>query len=161
MRVSCVVKEKRRRSFLMTVSTSESMKTVVLDSFALLAYFEKEPGWKRVIALLTGAAAEEHLLACTTVNWGEVLYITERVYGREKADAVSNVLDELPISWVDVDRRLAREAANFKVGGGLAYADCFAAALAYMRDGPVVTGDPEFARVEDTVTVEWLGREER
>ncbi|NBB99561.1 MAG: hypothetical protein GVY15_01695 [Bacteroidetes bacterium] len=47
-------------------------------------------------------------------------------------------------------------AANFKVRGGLAYADCFAAARAYMRDGPVVTGDPEFARVEDRVTVEWL-----
>ena len=161
MRVSCVVKEKRRRSFLTTVSTSEPMKTVVLDSFALLAYFEKEPGWKRVITLLTGAAAEEHSLACTTVNWGEVLYITERVYGREKADAVSSVLDELPISRVDVDQQLARVAANFKVGGGLAYAGCFAAALAHMRDGPVVTGDPEFARVEDKVAVEWLGREER
>ncbi|TQE95327.1 MAG: type II toxin-antitoxin system VapC family toxin [Spiribacter salinus] len=133
------------------------MKTVVLDSFALLAYFEKEPGWRRVTTLLTEAAASKHSLECTVVNWGEVYYITERVYGREKADVVLRVMDDLPISWIDVDRSLTRVAANFKLAGGLAYADCFAAALAYTKQGPVVTGDSEFARVEGKVSIEWLG----
>ncbi len=133
------------------------MKTVVLDSFALLAYFEKEPGWQRVTTLLTEAAASKHSLECTVVNWGEVCYITERVYGREKADVVLRIMDDLPISWIDVDRSLARVAADFKVAEGLAYADCFAAALAYTKEGPLVTGDPEFTRLEGKISIEWLG----
>ena len=63
-------------------------------------------------------------------------------------------MDDLPISWIDVDRSLARVAADLKVAGGLAYADCFAAALAYTKEGPVVTGDPEFACMADTVSIE-------
>lgn len=54
------------------------MKTIVLDSYALLAYFEKEAGWDTVAELLADAAADRYLLQCCVVNWGEVLYITER-----------------------------------------------------------------------------------
>jgi predicted nucleic acid-binding protein len=42
------------------------------------------------------------------------------------------------------------------VDGGLAYADCFAAALARETDGEVVTDDPEFEHVSDRVDVRWL-----
>jgi ribonuclease VapC len=54
------------------------VKTIVLDSYALLAYFEKEAGWDTVAELLTDAAADRYVLQCCVVNWGEVLYITER-----------------------------------------------------------------------------------
>lgn len=135
------------------------MKTIVLDSYALLAYFEKEAGWNDVARLLADAAAERCALRCSIVNWGEVLYITERVYGVEKANEVEVVMDDLPVEWVDADRALTREAARLKVDGGLAYADCFAAALALVADGEVVTGDPEFAAVEGQVAVRWLPQE--
>lgn len=132
------------------------MKTIVLDSYALLAYFEKEAGWKDVAHLFTDAAADRCTLQCCVVNWGEVLYITERVYGVQKAKEVEAVITELPVELVKADRTLTREAARLKVGGGLAYADCFAAALAHVADGEVVTGDPEFGAVEEQVTVRWL-----
>ena len=55
-----------------------------------------------------------------------------------------------------VDLELAARAAWFKLRGGISYADCFAAALAH-RDGlPLITGDPEFRRVEDVVRIAWL-----
>ena len=38
----------------------------------------------------------------------------------------------------------------------MAYADCFAAALAKLRGLEVVTGDPEFKAVEKEVKVAWL-----
>lgn len=132
------------------------MKTIVLDSYALLAYFEKEAGWKEVAQLLTDAAADRCVLQCCVVNWGEVLYITERAYGTDKADEVEAVMDDLPIEIVNADRALTREAARLKVDGGLAYADCFAAGLALVADGEVVTGDPEFEAVEDRVAVRWM-----
>lgn len=90
------------------------------------------------------------------VSWGEVLYITERVYGAEKADEVEAVMDELPVEIVDADRTLTREAARLKVDGGPAYADCFATGLELTTDGEVVTGDPEFEAVDNRVAVRWL-----
>jgi ribonuclease VapC len=135
------------------------MKTIVLDSYALLAYFEREDGWDTVAQLLADAAADRCVLYGCVINWGEVRYITERVYGPEKADEVEAVMDDLPIEWVDADRELTREAARLKIDGGLAYADCFAAALALRTDGEVVTDDPEFEVVADRVDVRWLTRE--
>ena len=137
------------------------MKTIVLDSYALLAYFEKEAGWEEVAELLADAAADRCALQCGVVNWGEVLYITERVYGADKAEEVEAVMDNLPIEIVDADRALTHEAARLKVDGGLAYADCFAAGLALVTDGEVMTGDPEFEAIEEQVAVRWLKSNQR
>jgi predicted nucleic acid-binding protein len=38
----------------------------------------------------------------------------------------------------------------------LAYADCFAAALAKIKKAELYTGDPEFKAVEKEVEVIWL-----
>lgn len=38
----------------------------------------------------------------------------------------------------------------------MAYADCFAAALARTRNAELVTGDPEFKEVEGEVKIAWL-----
>jgi predicted nucleic acid-binding protein len=38
----------------------------------------------------------------------------------------------------------------------LAYADCFAAALAKIKKAELYTGDPEFKAVEKEVKVIWL-----
>jgi ribonuclease VapC len=140
----------------MSVKRRRPVNTTVLDSYALIAYFEKEGGWDTVAQLLADAAAERCRLCGCVVNWGEVLYITERAYGPEKTDEIESIMEELPIEWVDADRALTREAARFKVDGGLAYADCFAAGLAQQTDGEVVTDDPEFERVSNRVDVRWL-----
>ena len=48
--------------------------------------------------------------------------------------------------------------AHIKAHYPVSYADAFAVALAQEMDGPVVTGDPEFKRVEDEglISVVWL-----
>jgi ribonuclease VapC len=38
----------------------------------------------------------------------------------------------------------------------LAYADCFAAATALQYEATILTGDPEFKKIEVLVQVEWL-----
>ncbi|MFB6273822.1 MAG: hypothetical protein ABEL51_13090 [Salinibacter sp.] len=57
------------------------MKTTVLDSYALLAYFEREDGWETVPQVLADAAADRCALYGCVVNWGEVLYMTKHAYG--------------------------------------------------------------------------------
>ncbi len=130
----------------------------VLDSYALLAYLEAEAGSNRVSQLLEMAEKGRcHLYMCI-VNLGEVLYIVERERGLSRATEILARVDELPIEIVDVDRTLTLMAAHFKAGCPIAYADCFAAALAMIRGIPLVTGDPEFHKIkaDSNLSIEWL-----
>lgn len=132
------------------------MSTLVLDSYALLAYFEKESGWEQVTRHLTASANDETDLLLSVVNWGEIHYITQRLYGPEPTEEVLSAIDDLPIEVREVGRSDAQAAADLKARGGLSYADCFAAGLAREAGAAVLTGDSEFERVEDVVDVQWL-----
>jgi hypothetical protein len=44
----------------------------------------------------------------------------------------------------------------FKAKEKIAYADCFAAALAREKKAQLVTGDPEFKPLEDEVNILWI-----
>lgn len=128
----------------------------VLDSFALLAYFEDEVGGHRVKAVLAQAAKHRVEVCVSVVNYGEVVYITEREHGLRAAHKLIAALDQLPITVVDVDRRSALAAAHVKAKYPLSYADAFAVALAQARRATVLTADPEFRAVEPLVLIEWL-----
>ncbi len=132
---------------------------LVLDSFALLAFFGDEPGGTQVRELLTSAAAGECDLLMSMVNLGEVMYIVERHRGLAQAQKTLARIDELPIEIVDTDRGSALAAAHIKAHCSLSYADCFAAALAQSRGAALVTGDPEFreAAIGKELPILWLG----
>ena len=127
-----------------------------LDAHALTAYFEKEAGYEKVKDLLTAAASSGRYLLLSTVNWGEVHYVTHRHYGLEQANQIARLIDTFPIELVGVDRDMAKQAALFKVTQKMSYADCFAAALAKIRKATLVTGDKEFKSLEDEVKISWL-----
>jgi len=130
----------------------------VLDSYALLAYLEAEPGSNRVKEFLEMAAAGKcHLYMCV-INLGEVLYIVERERGLPVAQETLACIDELPIKIIDVDRTLTLAAAHLKMACPIAYADCFAAALSRGKNASLVTGDPEFRKVKPdfNLHLEWL-----
>lgn len=133
------------------------MKTLVLDSHPLIAYFEKDEGWEKVAEILEQAAEEKHHLLLSVVNWGEVYYITLREYGEEYAETVLHALKNMPIEIVEANKELTLQAARMKARGGLAYADCFAAGLVIMKKGAeLVTGDKEFRQVEKQIKIRWI-----
>src|SRR5881628_289468 len=134
------------------------MATKVLDSWALIAFFEDEPAAEQVEKLLTQAAAEKHKLLLSVVNWGEIYYNTMRAVSQEAADRQARDIAALPIDIVGVgdDLALARQAAIFKATHKMSYADCFAAALAKAKKAELVTGDPEFKQVEGEIRIAWL-----
>ncbi len=134
----------------------------VLDSYALLAFFEGEKkGQETVKQLLEKAFEGRYQLFMSVVNLGEVLYITERERGLPKVHEVLARIDELPIWIVDADRAYTLAAAHLKAKWPIAYADCFAVALANLQDATVVTGDPELKHLEaaSVVPIAWLPNE--
>jgi predicted nucleic acid-binding protein len=130
----------------------------VLDSFALLAYFEAESGSDQVRKLLESAQKERcHFYLCI-INLGEIVYIVERERGLPKAQEVLARIDELPVETVDVDRHLTLAAAHLQTDSPIAYADCFAAALSQIKNAILVTGDSEFRKIKTghNIQIEWL-----
>ncbi len=128
----------------------------VLDSFALLAFLQDEPGGDRIKAVLAQAEAGRARLAMAIVNLGEAIYIIEREKGLTAAHAALAAIDQLPITLVDADRSLTLSAAHIKANHALAYADAFAAALAESSRATLLTGDPEFRQMEEEIKIEWL-----
>lgn len=135
---------------------NEPLPQFVLDAFALLAFFQGEPGAKRVEALLDRAREQDAQLHLCLINYGEALYLIERRRGVEAARKAINILDHLPIVVVEADRPLTFAAARIKAHHRLSYADAFAVALAQELDAAIVTVDPELKSVEGLVRIEWL-----
>jgi ribonuclease VapC len=134
------------------------MAVKVLDSWALLAFFEDEPAAEIVEKILLEGEAGRTRLLLSVVNWGEVYYSIMRRVSQEAAEAKTREIAGMPIEIVPVeaDLVLARQAAKFKALHGMSYADAFAAALAKTEKAELVTGDPEFRQVEGVVKVHWL-----
>jgi ribonuclease VapC len=128
----------------------------VLDSFALIAFVQNEPGAERVEELLNNAATGDSELYISAVNLGEVFYTISNRQGTQSAVTVLSGIDQSPIQIVDVDRELALSAARIKARTGMGYADCFVAALAQRMSATVLTGDPDFEEMAGSVDIEWL-----
>lgn len=135
------------------------MATKVLDSWALIAFFEDEPAAEEVEKLLVKAEAGTHKLLLCVVNWGEIYYTTMRKVSQEAAEQKAKEIAGLTIEIVGVDDKnldLVRQAAIYKGSKKLSYADAFAAALAKLRNAELVTGDPDFKALEGEIKIAWL-----
>jgi ribonuclease VapC len=132
------------------------MKTYVLDSSALMTFFEDRPGAEKVEELLAKAAETKRPLLMSVVNWGEVYYSVWRARGEKAASAKLREIAQLPIQVIDVDMELAKLAASLKAEHNLPYADCFAAALAQARKAALVTSDKDFERAGSVVKTIWV-----
>jgi predicted nucleic acid-binding protein len=129
-------------------------KKKVLDSFALLAYLKMEGKYKKIKDLLS---SDEVRLLMNDINLGETFYILARERGMEKAEYfISTIFTSLPIQDVANTFQDVLEAARIKANHSLSYADCFAVALALKENAPIVTGDPEFKKVQKVVEIEWM-----
>ena len=133
-----------------------SAARVVLDSFALLAFFRGEAGEEKVAALLERAGLRDEPLHMTEVNYAEVKCIIMRKDGKDRWGEIAGELPALPIEFHFATRALADIAADVKARYKLSLADAFAAALAKERKAQLVTGDPEFKALDKEIKIGWL-----
>ena len=134
------------------------MAAKVLDSWALIAFFEGEAAADAVEHVLQQAANGRHRLFMSVINWGEIYYSTMREVSQQAAEQRVAELASLPIQIVGVsdDLALAKQGAVFKATKKMSYADCFGAALAKLKNAELFTGDPEFRQLETEIKIHWL-----
>ena len=135
------------------------LNNVVLDSFALIGYLENEAFSGRVEKLFYQARQDKIRIHLHAIHLGEVYYIIFIERGADLADLAFARIKALPLRYIDViDEILLRTAARFKAIYPISYADSFAAALAVNRKATLLTGDPEFKKLEDKeeLYIEWI-----
>ena len=128
----------------------------VLDSFALLVLLQKEPGSEDVLRLLREAQTGAGRMLMTWVSVGEVAYIIHRRWGQDRVHQVLANLEAAGIAIVPVGRDLALQATAIKATHAIAFADAVAAALALTEQAVLVTGVPEFGKLEGSLSIHWL-----
>jgi predicted nucleic acid-binding protein len=112
--------------------------TIVLDSWAVLAFLDDEGGAAQAVADLLDR--ERPLISW--INLGEVHDVIRHHHGEDAASATVRDLREVIDARLP-DERMVLDAARIKADHAMAFADAFAAALAVATDATVWTGDPE------------------
>lgn len=131
-------------------------KRSLLDSFAMLAFLNKERGFEKVKALLLEAARFEQPLLMNEINLGEVYYMTAKKRSLEHAQKFLHRLETLPIQPVSNSFADVLDAARIKARFPISYADAFAVTTAIRTNAAVVTGDNEFHAISHLVEIDWL-----
>lgn len=128
----------------------------VLDSYALLAFFNNEKGAGVVRGLLLKAVKNKLPLFLSNINLGEIIYIIERELGINSAQLALARIKEMPVEIVYADMELTLKAAHLKANYPISYADAFAVALTVLRSSILVTGDSDFSKLNHLVEILWL-----
>ena len=128
---------------------------LIFDSHALLKFFQKEKGYEKVVHLLEEIRKTGATKYINAINLGEIIYSTKKEFGDQKKLEVLANIERLNFTISPVPNNLIFQAAEYKAQYALSYADCFALASALEHQATLVTGDPEFKKVEHLVSIVW------
>ncbi len=132
------------------------MNTLVIDSWAVLAFLHKEPSYRTVKNLLQQAKQKKIRMVMSLYNVAEVYYKLIRTAGIDDARQTIESLRSIPIDFAPLDERRMFKAAEIKGQYPIAFGDCIALSLAREYSAPILTGDPEFHLVEHLVSIRWM-----
>lgn len=128
----------------------------VLDSYAVLAYFQGEKAGAKVKDILKQSLRGDAFIYLSSINLGEVYYIIARKMGIDRAKEIVRDISRLPVEVVDATVERVLDAAEVKASFSLSYADAFAVGTAKEFSAAVVTGDPEFKQAKVMVSIYWI-----
>jgi len=128
----------------------------IFDSYALLKLFQKEKGYEKVVRLFEEIKKTGGAKYINAINLGEIIYSTKREFGDQKKIEVLANVERLNFTVLPAPNALIFQAAEYKAQYSISYADCFTLASAIEHKATIVTGDPEFKKVEHLVSIIWV-----
>ncbi len=132
------------------------MKSILFDSHAILKFYQDEDGADKVEESLISSRQGDLNAFMSEINLGEVYYMTIRRLGLASAREYLEQFSELSIQVVHPSSDIILSASEIKAEYAISYADCFAVATALKVEASIITGDPEFKKVERLVKVDWI-----
>jgi len=128
----------------------------IFDSYALLKVFQKEKGYENIVGLLRNIKKTRVTKYINIINVGEIIYTTKREFGDQKKLEVLASIERLNFTILQATNSLVYQASEYKAQYSISYADCFVLASAIEYKATIVTGDPEFKKVEHLVDIVWV-----
>jgi ribonuclease VapC len=128
----------------------------IFDSHALLKFFQKEKDYEKVIHLLEEIKRSGVTKYINAINLGEIIYITTREFGDQKKLEALVSIERLGLSVLPASNKTVFQAAEYKALYSISYADCFVLASSVEHKATIVTGDPEFRKVEHLANIYWI-----
>jgi len=123
----------------------------LLDTSALLALLEDEPGADLVERKLEAAEAGEVELFASFASITEVYYVTEQERGAQKAAEFTAIIAGWPLTFIFPDHALSLSAGQLKAGHAISFADAFVAATALRLVAELVHKDPEYEALDAVI----------
>ena len=127
----------------------------IYDSFAVLKFFQKERGYQKVAKLLEEDHKGDSSPLIQIVNFGEIIYRTKKDFGNDAKLRVIRSVVQLGFRIISASDNLIYAAAELKGSYPISYADAFLLATALRENAVIITGDPEFKKVEFLCSVDW------
>ncbi len=132
--------------------------TYVLDTSAIVRYFEASAGGLDVIRIFASAGRGECEIVIPAIDWGEVYTATLRLFGTSALTMISELRSSVPIRVMPATAERAYASAMIKHRyPKIGYADCFGIELA--SDSPnhsLITADYGLKPAEQAVTIQFL-----
>ncbi len=128
----------------------------VFDSFALLKLFQQESGCEKIVNLLEHIKSHKLVKYLNAINLGEIIYISKREFGEQYKMEILASIERLGFTILPTPNELIYKAAEYKAQYAISYADCFVLAEAIEHNAVIVTGDPEFKKVETLANIFWV-----
>ena len=131
-------------------------KCFIFDSFALLKLLQQEPNYENIIEILEYIKSHNLVKYLQVINLGEIIYSTKREFGDQRKIEVLAAIERLEFTVLPTPNELIYKAAEYKGEYSISFADCFLLAFALEHKATIVTGDPEFKKVESLVKIAWV-----
>ncbi|MBF0311734.1 MAG: PIN domain-containing protein [Magnetococcales bacterium] len=125
------------------------MSRFLLDTSALLALRDDEPGAERVAGLLEAATSGTEICYGCFISLMEILYRVWKDEGEEAGRLAYRRCLELPIDWIHESSSLLENAARIKATHSLSLGDSWIAAAALQANAILIHKDPEFINLKE------------
>jgi predicted nucleic acid-binding protein len=133
--------------------SDDEIERCVLDTSALFALTDEEPGAGQVESLLEGAREEKVLVGISSISLMEVYYIALRESSEDVATNLVALLKSWPVQLWSPDERILLRAGRLKAGYRLSLADAIIASTAIEWEAHLVHKDPEMQALRGEVAL--------
>lgn len=123
------------------------VKAYLLDTSAIFAYIELEPGAEIVEHILTLAQKGKCKVYLSFISLLEAYYVTWQKKGEDSAKQLAMLLKSLPVERIESYERLILLAGSIKANHRLSLADAIVSATVIEKQAVLVHKDPELKAV--------------
>ncbi len=129
---------------------------IILDAYGLLLFLQKEGPYHVIKTLFWDAQQEKNPVLVNEMSLGEIFHIIFSVHSIEKAETFIPLLEILPLEIISNCLDDIMQAARIKARYAIDTVSSLVVATAIVQKAKLVTGDPEFKKVDGLIPIQWL-----